>query len=118
EPDGAGVRVDSSLAPGAVVGTDYDPMLAKVIAWGPDREAARARLDSALGRTAVLGLATNTGFLRALLADDDVVAGRLDTGLIERRGAALTDVPGPSPAVFAAAALAELLEAEPSGAVV
>src|SRR3712207_1388879 len=39
EPSGPGVRVDSSLAVGSVVGTDYDPMLAKVIAWGPDREA-------------------------------------------------------------------------------
>jgi acetyl-CoA/propionyl-CoA carboxylase biotin carboxyl carrier protein len=118
EPTGAGVRVDSSLAVGAVVGTDYDPMLAKVIAWGPDRETALARLDGALGRTAVLGLATNTAFLRALLTDPDVVAGRLDTGLIERRGAALTEAVVPAPAVYAAAALAELLETEPSGPVV
>src|ERR1700712_412836 len=90
EPSGAGVRVDSSLAVGTVVGTDYDPMLAKVIAWGPDRETARTRLVGALGDTAVLGLSTNTAFLRALLTDPDVVAGRLDTGLIERRGDALT----------------------------
>jgi acetyl-CoA/propionyl-CoA carboxylase biotin carboxyl carrier protein len=118
EPSGPGVRVDSSLAVGGVVGTDYDPMLAKVIAWGPDRETARTRLDAALAHTAVLGLSTNTAFLRALLADPDVVAGRLDTGLIERRGDALTAVPAPPPAVFAAAALAELLEAEPAGPVV
>jgi acetyl-CoA/propionyl-CoA carboxylase biotin carboxyl carrier protein len=118
EPSGAGVRVDSSLAVGSVVGTDYDPMLAKVIAWGPDRETARARLVGALGRTAVLGLSTNTTFLRALLGDDDVVAGRLDTGLIERRGAALTDVPAPGDDVYAAAVLAELVEAEPRGPVV
>src|SRR4051812_38476228 len=118
EPDGTGVRVDSSLAVGSVVGTDYDPMLAKVIAWGPDRETARARLDAALGHTVVLGLSTNTAFLRALLADDDVVAGRLDTGLIERRGEALTVVAPPSAGVYAAAALYELLEAEPAGPVV
>ena len=118
EPTGAGVRVDSSLTVGSVVGTDYDPMLAKVIAWGPDRETARARLDAALGSTSVLGLSTNTAFLRALLADDDVVAGRLDTGLIERRGEALTAAPVPPPAVFAAAALAELIESEPAGPVV
>src|SRR4051812_21662331 len=118
EPTGAGVRVDSSLDVGSVVGTDYDPMLAKVIAWGPDRETARARLDAALGHTAVLGLSTNTAFLRALLADPDVVAGRLDTGLIERRGAALTAAEPPPPAVFAAAALAELIETEPAGPVV
>jgi acetyl-CoA/propionyl-CoA carboxylase biotin carboxyl carrier protein len=118
EPEGPGVRVDSSLAVGSVVGTDYDPMLAKVIAWGPDRDTARARLVGALGHSAVLGVTTNTPFLRALLADPDVVAGRLDTGLIERRGDALTVVAPPSAAVFAAAALYELLEAEPTGSVV
>src|SRR5919205_1275028 len=59
EPSGPGVRVDSSLRVGGVVGTDYDPMLAKVIAWGPDRETARARLVTALGRSAVLGVTTN-----------------------------------------------------------
>src|SRR3954449_6334100 len=118
EPTGDGVRVDSSLVEGGVVGTDYDPMLAKVVAWGRDRDTARARLVGALGHTAVLGVTTNTPFLRALLTDRDVVAGRLDTGLIERRGEALTVAAPPSSAVFAAAALAELLEAEPAGPVV
>ena len=118
EPAGDGVRVDSSLAVGSVVGTDYDPMLAKVIAWGPDRETARARLVGALGQTAVLGVTTNVPFLRALLTDDDVVAGRLDTGLIERRGAELTALPPVPPRVYAAAALAELLETTPAGPVV
>ncbi|WNV76859.1 biotin carboxylase N-terminal domain-containing protein [Geodermatophilus sp. DSM 44513] len=118
EPAGTGVRLDSSLAVGSVVGTDYDPMLAKVVAHGPDRETARARLLAALGHTAVLGVPTNTAFLRALLADPDVVAGRLDTGLIERRGAALTAAEPVPPAVYAAAALAELVEAEPAGPVV
>jgi acetyl-CoA/propionyl-CoA carboxylase biotin carboxyl carrier protein len=63
-------------------------------------------------------VATNTAFLRALLEDPDVVAGRLDTGLIERRGEALTTARPPAPDVYAAAALTELLEAEPTGAVV
>jgi len=118
EPSGPGIRVDSSLRVGGVVGTDYDPMLAKVIAWGADRETARARLVTALGRTAVLGLTTNTTFLRDLLNDPDVVAGRLDTGLIERRGEALTRLEPPPPHVYAAAGLALLLESEPTGAVV
>jgi acetyl-CoA/propionyl-CoA carboxylase biotin carboxyl carrier protein len=118
EPTGPGIRVDSSLRVGGVVGTDYDPMLAKVIAWGPDRETARARLVRALGDTAVLGVATNTTFLRDLLNDPDVVAGRLDTGLIERRGEALTSADPPPAHVYAAAALALLLETEPTGAVV
>jgi acetyl-CoA/propionyl-CoA carboxylase, biotin carboxylase, biotin carboxyl carrier protein len=117
EPAGPGIRVDSSLAVGSVVGTDYDPMLAKIIAWAPDRETARARLAGALGRTAVLGVATNATFLRALLRDPDVVAGRLDTGLIERRGEALTAADPPPPHVYAAAALALLIEAEPDGGV-
>ncbi|WP_448613697.1 ATP-binding protein [Modestobacter sp. URMC 112] len=115
EPVGPGLRVDSSLAVGSVVGSDYDPMLAKVVAAGPDRETARARLVAALAGTAVLGVTTNTGFLQALLGDPDVVAGRLDTGLIERRGDALTALEPPPPAVYAAAALAELLESEPTG---
>ncbi|TFV47139.1 acetyl/propionyl/methylcrotonyl-CoA carboxylase subunit alpha [Blastococcus sp. TF02A-35] len=118
EPAGPGVRVDSSLAVGSVVGTDYDPMLAKVVTWGPDRETARARLVGALGQTAVLGVTTNAAFLRALLTDDDVVAGRLDTGLIERRGEELTTVEPPSEHVLAAAALALLVAAEPAGPVV
>ena len=118
EPTGPGIRVDSSLRVGGIVGTDYDPMLAKVIAWGADRETARARLVSALGRTAVLGMTTNTTFLRDLLNDPDVVAGRLDTGLIERRGEALTRLQPPPPHVYAAAGLALLLESEPTGAVV
>ncbi|MGY1836039.1 biotin carboxylase N-terminal domain-containing protein [Blastococcus sp. SYSU DS0510] len=118
EPTGPGIRVDSSLAVGGRVGTDYDPMLAKIIAWAPDRETARARLVGALGHTAVLGVTTNAAFLRALLDDADVVAGALDTGLIERRGEELTAVGEPSAHVYAAAALALLVESEPAGPVV
>ena len=81
-PDG--VRVDAAVETGSVVGTDYDSMIAKVIAHGPDRATALARLDRALARTAILGLATNVGFLRSLLAREDVRAGELDTGLIGR----------------------------------
>ncbi|OMB78148.1 ATP-binding protein [Mycolicibacterium conceptionense] len=85
EPGGPGVRVDSGLVAGTVVGSDYDPMLSKVIAHGADRTAALHKLDRALADTAVLGLTTNTEFLRFLLADPDVAAGRLDTGLLDRR---------------------------------
>ena len=70
--------------PARVVGTDYDSMIAKVIAHGPDRATALARLDRALADTAILGLTTNVGFLRSLLARDDVRAGEMDTGLIGR----------------------------------
>ncbi len=78
-------RVDSGIYPGTVVGSDYDPMLAKVIAYGDDRNAALRGLDRALIETAVLGVTTNIDFLRFLLADEDVAAGRLDTGLLDRR---------------------------------
>ena len=84
EPQGPGIRVDSGLSAGMTVGGDYDPMLAKVIAHGVDRSAALRTLDRALAHTAVLGLGTNIDFLRFVLSDDDVVAGRLDTGLLER----------------------------------
>jgi 3-methylcrotonyl-CoA carboxylase alpha subunit len=85
EPDIPGVRVDSGLAAGMDIGSDYDPMLAKVIAHGPDRASALRLLDRALASTAVLGVVTNIEFLRFLLAAPDVVAGRLDTGLLDRR---------------------------------
>ena len=79
-----GARVDHALAEGLEVSTSYDPMLAKVITHAPTREAALAALDRALAGTHLLGVVTNTAFLRALLALPEVVEGRLDTGLIER----------------------------------
>ena len=89
EPVGEGVRVDSALLEGLDVATDYDPMLAKVVAWAPDRTSAFARLRRALEETVVLGVATNVGFLGRLVTSPDVVAGQLDTGLIEREIATL-----------------------------
>ncbi|MBO1417642.1 biotin carboxylase N-terminal domain-containing protein [Streptomyces sp. FH025] len=84
EPWGEGIRVDSGVAPGTVVTSAYDPMLAKVIAYGPDRPTALRRLRAALADTRILGVTTNTGFLRRLLNHPEVVAGRLDTGLVEQ----------------------------------
>ncbi len=104
EPAGPGVRVDSGLARGTVVGSEYDPMLAKVIAHAADRPAALRALDRALADTAVLGVATNIEFLRFLLADDDVAAGRLDTGLLDRRTPDFVPaVPGDAELIAAAA---------------
>src|SRR5699024_2972979 len=79
------VRVDHALEVGTVVSSSYDPMLAKVIAHAPTRAGALAAQDRAPAATHVLGVVTNTAFLRALLALDEVVDGELDTGLIERR---------------------------------
>ncbi|MEZ0090269.1 biotin carboxylase N-terminal domain-containing protein [Streptacidiphilus sp. EB129] len=114
EPGGEGVRVDSGLAPGVLVGSSYDPMLSKIIACGPDRPTALRRLRAALAETRILGVTTNTGYLRRLLTHPDVVAGRLDTGLVERHPeltvARATDNATDSPAltdeVLIAAALA------------
>lgn len=78
------VRVDAALAPGATVGTHYDPMLAKVVAWGTTRDEALGRLRAALEETAVLGVTTNVGYLVRLLGRPEVVAGHLDTGLVDR----------------------------------
>ncbi|MGW5707339.1 acetyl/propionyl/methylcrotonyl-CoA carboxylase subunit alpha [Amycolatopsis japonica] len=117
EPSGEGVRVDSWMSEGAVIGSNYDPMLAKVIAWGPDRAAALHRLDLALADTALLGLGTNVAFLRGLLADEDVRDGKLDTGLVDRRLSTLVSEEVP-PEFFVAAALDRLLSLQPQGDVV
>jgi acetyl-CoA/propionyl-CoA carboxylase biotin carboxyl carrier protein len=90
EPHGEHIRVDSSLLPGTLVGSTYDPMLNKVIAWGPDRATALQRLDRALSEQVILGVPTNTAFLRLLLQQPEVQAGELDTGFIERNLEALT----------------------------
>jgi len=97
-------RVDSSLVEGGTVSANYDPMLAKVISHGATRAEAIDALDRALADTVILGVTTNIEFLRALLARDDVRAGELDTGLIERALAEI-EFAAPSPAVLAAAAL-------------
>jgi len=83
-PEGPGVRMDSGVRAGTEVGTLFDPMIAKVIAHGPDRAAALRRLDRALGDLELLGVATNAAFSQALLRREDVRAGAMDTGLLER----------------------------------
>ncbi|MEV6803246.1 MULTISPECIES: biotin carboxylase N-terminal domain-containing protein [unclassified Streptomyces] len=114
EPRGEGVRTDSGLSRGTEVGSLYDPMLSKVIAYGPDRETALRRLRAALAETVTLGVPTNAGFLRRLLAHPAVVAGELDTGLVERVMDDLvpTDVPEE---VYEAAAAVRLEALRPRG---
>ncbi|MFE2300931.1 acetyl/propionyl/methylcrotonyl-CoA carboxylase subunit alpha [Streptomyces sp. NPDC059445] len=114
EPQGDGVRTDSGLTEGTEVGSLYDPMLSKVIAYGPDRPTALRRLRAALAETVTLGVQTNAGFLRRLLAHPDVVAGDLDTGLVEREADGL--VPDGVPEeVYEAAAAVRLAALAPSG---
>ncbi|WP_032378411.1 acetyl-CoA carboxylase biotin carboxylase subunit [Rhodococcoides fascians] len=108
EPNGPGIRVDSGLAVGTEVGSNYDPMLSKVIAHGPDRSTALRSLDRALADTAVLGVVTNIEFARFLLADNDVRAGNLDTGLLDRRVEDFVAAEVTDEALIAAAAIAWL----------
>jgi acetyl-CoA/propionyl-CoA carboxylase biotin carboxyl carrier protein len=105
------VRVDSGIERGTVVGTDYDPMLAKVVAVGDDRDEALARLRRALGTLVVAGPTTNAAYLRALLARPEVKAGEMDTGLIERLGDEVAP-PAPGPELAALALVAMLGEPE------
>jgi acetyl-CoA/propionyl-CoA carboxylase biotin carboxyl carrier protein len=109
-----GVRVDSGIVEGGSVGSDYDPMLAKIIAHGADRAEALRKLHAALGDTVLLGLGTNIGFLRALLTDPEVVAGNLDTGLVGRKLDALTHEALPAD-VIGIAVGKTLLDLEPLG---
>jgi len=109
EPALPGIRIDSSLRVGGAVTADYDPMLSKVIAWGHDRGEAIARLDTALRHTTLLGVHSNIEYLRLLLADPAVLAGDLDTSLIDRVLPSLAFEKPDAPA-FTAAAL--LLHAE------
>jgi acetyl-CoA/propionyl-CoA carboxylase biotin carboxyl carrier protein len=69
EPAGEGVRVDSALLQGLEVAADYDPMLAKIVTWGPDRASALARLAQALEDTVIFGVVTNVDFLGRLVAE-------------------------------------------------
>ena len=105
EPQGDGIRTDSGLSEGTEVGSLYDPMLSKVIAYGPDRATALRRLRGALAGTVTLGVQTNAGFLRRLLAHPAVVAGELDTGLVEREVEGLVSGEVPDEVYEAAAAV-------------
>jgi acetyl/propionyl-CoA carboxylase alpha subunit len=87
-------RVEHALESEQVVSTAYDPMLAKVIVHGADREEARTAMVKALDATAVLGLTTNTGFLRVLAASDAFRDAEIDTAWLDRN-----EVPAPDPEV-------------------
>ncbi len=109
EPSGPGVRVDSGASPGWNVPLEYDPLIAKLAVWAPDRPAALARLRRALHEYHIEGIKTNLGFFRQILDSADFEAGRLDTGFIERWLAARAPVADSAPAQEQAAALAAVL---------
>jgi acetyl-CoA carboxylase biotin carboxylase subunit len=84
EPSGPGIRTDSGMYEGWMVPMDYDPLLAKLIGYGSDREQAIARLTRALDEYFVGGIKTNIALFRRILADPDFRAGKLDTGFLDR----------------------------------
>ncbi len=102
----AGVRIDSGVEEGGEVTPFYDPMIAKLIVHGDTRAAAAAKLAEAARQVQVWPVRTNAGFLARAAADGDFVAGRIDTGFIERHADRLIPGTAPSEAVLQAAAAA------------
>ncbi|MCG8562686.1 MAG: ATP-grasp domain-containing protein [Hyphomicrobiales bacterium] len=88
-----GVRIDTGVRAGDAVTPFYDPMIAKIVAKGATRDAAMARLRAALAETVVAGPKTNLAFLHALLGDAGILAGEMDTALVDR-GGGFSEVPG------------------------
>jgi acetyl/propionyl-CoA carboxylase alpha subunit len=107
-PEGAGIRMDAGVAEGQDIGAHYDPLLAKLIAWGEDRPAALHRMAPALAETVLLGLTTNIDFLQDLIAHPAFQAGEVDTGFVERELTAWSGAEMLPDAGLLAAALAEL----------
>jgi acetyl-CoA carboxylase biotin carboxylase subunit len=109
-PAGPGLRRDSGVYEGWTVPLEYDPLLSKVAAWGTTRSEAIARMRRALGEYEIFGIKTNIPFFRRLLEHPEFVAGRLDTGFIDRvLAAGLLEEAPPSPEEERVAALAAAL---------
>jgi acetyl-CoA carboxylase biotin carboxylase subunit len=110
EPMGPGVRVDSGVYQGWEVPIHYDPLIAKLVTSGSDRQQAIARMKRALDEYRIEGIRTNLGFFRELLNDDEFAAGKLSTGFIDefqqRRGRADHVPPADLGPLAVAAALA------------
>ena len=105
EPQGPGVRVDSGVTAGSDVSVHYDPMLAKLIVQAPSRDVARRRAIAALREYAILGIRTNIPFLLQILEHPQFVNASIDTGFLDREGAALAEaIPRDLPQAVVAAA--------------
>jgi 3-methylcrotonyl-CoA carboxylase alpha subunit len=113
-PPASFARVETGVREGDAVTPFYDPMIAKIVVWGRDREAARNRLRQALAETGIVGVTTNLGFLARVAADPDFAGARIDTGFIERHRATLLAPPS-APTEEAVAAAAAFCLAEPAG---
>ena len=110
-PYGEGIRVDDGVREGQEVSVYYDPMLAKLIAWGPDRETARLRLIKAIDSYIIVGLKTTLRFGRFVLEHPDFISGRFDTGFVAKNFSPAALQPRPEHAQWAAA-LAEFYRPE------
>ena len=109
----AHVRVDAGVEQGDAITPFYDPMIAKLIVWDVDRDAALRRMQQALAECEVVGVTTNAAFLRRLVMTDSFAQAKLDTALIEREQAALAPNDGDSdPALWALAAIAGVATSE------
>ena len=108
-------RVDTGVYEGAEVSPFYDPMIAKVIAWGEDREEARELLSEMLEESAIWPVKTNSAFLINALDHPDFVAGTVDTGLIGRDGDAMTEEPVPTEQALTNAGMAMVPRSLQSG---
>ncbi len=106
EPSGAWVRVDSGVLEGDEVSVYYDPMIAKLIVWGRDREAAIGRLRRALSEYRVQGIQTTIPFFQALLDDPEFLSSEYDTGFLTP---AKMEALAPQPNHLAVAELAALI---------
>jgi acetyl-CoA carboxylase biotin carboxylase subunit len=82
-PDGDGIRVDAGAAAGSKITVYYDPLIAKVIAWGEDRAEATTRMRAAIDGFRIEGIRTNLPFLARLFASDDFAAGRVHTRYVD-----------------------------------
>lgn len=106
------IRVDGGVRTGDTITPFYDPMIAKLIVHGADRDQARARMLQALAQTQAVGVQTNVAFLSRLMRDSAFAAADLDTGLIERQRATLLPEPTPAGAATLALATAAVLASQ------
>jgi 3-methylcrotonyl-CoA carboxylase alpha subunit len=104
-----GIRIDTGIREGDAVSIHYDPMIAKLIAWAPDRVEAAARLGRALAATEIAGPATNLALLRSIATHPAFRAGKLDTGFIARHAETLLAPRAAAPRQAFAGAAARLL---------
>ncbi|WP_354685174.1 biotin/lipoyl-containing protein, partial [Cupriavidus necator] len=108
----AGIRIDAGVREGDTISPFYDPMIAKLIVWGKDRDEALARMRQALASYHVVGLSTNVAFLQRLVSSEAFRTADLDTGLIERNENTLFPPPAPVGMEVIALAVAALLDRE------